>query len=124
MKMQTAELKGTPLDWAISKALGRVTENSHWHWRKVHLVSDEYSYSTMWARGGDFVEQCIESGMLIEHVDPQYGTLPKFKATLDRWESVYRADSVLVVVGRCFVATKLGLEVDIPQEVLELQDRA
>jgi hypothetical protein len=124
MKKQTAELNGSALDWAVSKALGRVTEESHWHWRKVYLVCDEYSYSTIWTRGGDFVEQCIESDMLIERVDPQFKNVPKFKATLDRWESVYRGDSVLVAVCRCYVASKLGVEVDIPQEVLEIPDRA
>jgi hypothetical protein len=122
MKKQTAELSGDALDWAVSKALGVVTDISHW--LKVHLVCDEYSYSTTWSRGGDFVERCIASGMLIERVDPQFKTLQKFKVTLDGWNSVYRADSLLVAVSRCYVASKLGLEVDIPDEVLEIREPA
>jgi len=57
--------------------------------------------------------------MLIERVDPDYLNLPKFKATLERWESVYRGDTLLVTTCRCYVAHKLGTEVDVPDEVIE-----
>jgi hypothetical protein len=122
MKKQTAELKGSALNWAVSTALGLVTDTHEW--RRVYLVCDEYDYATSWTRGGAFVEQCIASGMLIESVDPEYKDLPKFKATLNRWESVFRAESVLVAVCRCYVASKLGAEVDIPQAVLDIREPA
>lgn len=119
MKLQTADLRDNALDWAVSKARG--LDVSPADWLKVHRVCTEYSFSSAWETGGALLEQCVEQGMLIERVDPQYKTLQKFKATLDRWESVYRADTLLVAVCRCYVAAKLGQEVDIPQEVLDLQ---
>ncbi|KVP65605.1 hypothetical protein [Burkholderia ubonensis] len=122
MKMQTAELIGDPLDWAVAKALGPTGEE--WNWLKNRQLGYEVSFSRLWERGGWLLEQCIADGMLVERVDPQYKNLQKFKATLDRWESVYRADTVLVAVCRCLIAHKLGLEVDIPQEVLAMPQSA
>lgn len=119
MKMQTAELIGDPLDWAVAKALGAAMSDADF-WLKVHRCDTCYSYSGFWEAGGELLEQCVEQGMLVERVDPQYKDLQKFKATFDRWETVYRADELLVAVCRCFVAHKLGLEVDIPEVVLGL----
>lgn len=119
MKMKTGELIGDALDWAVAHALG--PEGHDELWLKDRKRGYKPFYSRTWEYGGWLLEQCIEHGMLIERIDPQYeGKLPKFKASLDKWESLYRGDTLLVAVCRAYAAYKLGPEVEIPQAVLEL----
>lgn len=119
MLKQTAELIGDPLDWAVAKALG--PEGAEDVWLRNRTIGYLPCFSRLWDRGGWLLEECVDHGMLIERVDPQYGDkLPKFKVTLDKWQSVYRGETLLVAVCRAYVAYKLGTEVDIPQAVLDL----
>jgi hypothetical protein len=117
MKIQTAELSGVALNWAVSKARGLKVDPAAW--LTVYRVDSMYNFSTDWTAGGPLLEECIEAGMLIERVDPRYLNVPKFKATLERWESVHRGDTLLVTTCRCYVAQKLGPEVEVPDEVLD-----
>lgn len=119
MLIQTEALVGDPLDWAVAKALG--PKGAEDAWLKDRTIGYLPCFSRLWDRGGWLLEQCVEHGMLIERVDPQYGeSLPKFKVTLDKWASVYRGDTLLVAVCRAYVAYKLGTQVDVPQAVLDL----
>jgi hypothetical protein len=117
MKIQTAEMNGAALNWAVSKARGIDVDPVAW--LKVYRVDSTYDFSTDWAAGGPLHAECIEAGMLLERVDPRYLSIPKFKATFERWESVHRGDTLLVTTCRCYVAHELGTEVDVPDEVLE-----
>ena len=117
MKIKTEELIGAALNWAVTKARGIKADPAAW--LTVYRLDSMYDFSTDWAAGGPLHEECIAAGMLIERVDPDYLNLPKFKATLERWESVYRGDTLLVTTCRCYVAHKLGTEVDVPDEVIE-----
>ena len=100
--MKTSELTGAALDWAVSKCEGVDV---------THLYAWDYStnrYSTDWAHGGPIVER--EKISLIERAadgwcadiyakDMQYGPTP------------------LIAAMRCFVCSKLGDEVDVPEEL-------
>lgn len=118
----TSELIGDPLDWAVALCLGGTAIANSWlKDRKRGYLS---CFSRHWDQGGGLLEQCVENGMLIERVDPQYDDkLPKFKVSLDRWATTYRGDTLLVAVCRCYVAYKLGASVVIPPEVLALGNR-
>ena len=118
MLKQTAELIGDPLDWAVAKALGPAGAEEAW--LRDRTIGYLPCFSRLWNRGGWLLEECVAHGMLIERVDPQYEHLPKFKATLDKWQSVYRGDTLLVAVCRAYVAYNLGTEVEIPHAVLDL----
>lgn len=116
----TSELIGNPLDWAVVLSLGG--ESMARAWLKDHTRGYLTCFSSQWDQGGWLLEQCVENGMLIERVDPQYdGKLPKYKVSLDRWATTYRGDTLLVAVCRCYVAYKLGTSVEIPAEVLALR---
>jgi hypothetical protein len=105
MKIETSDLTGTALDWAVGKAGG-------WH--------KDYPYSTDWVFGGPIIEREEL------HVLPT-GDAAKWKAY--RWidhgneagnfsrESYGPAP--LIAAMRCFVASKLGETVDVPDELLE-----
>lgn len=115
----TSELIGNPLDWAVAFSLGGAAMANAWlNDRKRGYLS---CFSRQWDYGGGLLEQCVENGMLIERVDPQYdGKLPKYRVSLDRWATVYHGDTLLVAVCRCYVAYKMGDCVAIPDDVRAL----
>jgi hypothetical protein len=110
--MKTRELKDGILNWAVDKALNLNTPYNSWG-QKGRVPF----YSTDWAQGGPIIER-----EMIELV-PQSPAL---------WDAMYRNQHIphdgptpLVAAMRCFVALKLGDEVDVPDDVLrdaELDD--
>ena len=101
--MKTNELTGAALDWAVTKAIGE--------YKPVAVPN----YSTDWAHGGPIIER--------EQIDIQ--CFPR-KSGGVVWRT-FHADgpTPLIAAMRCFVAIKLGDEVDVPDDVLrdaELDD--
>ena len=103
MKIKTNELTGTALDWAVAKCLG--TE----HLFAGHEVG-RLHYSTDWAHGGPIIEE--EMIELVPHTDAL-------------WDAMYRDQHIpndgptpLIAAMRCYVASKLGEECDIPDELI------
>lgn len=115
MKIKTEELERIALDWAVAKCEGlSFTERlSTWKykWNKG-LVR----YSTDWSLAGPIIEK--------EQI-----TLVHFQG-INRWRgSIYtpngenmavegRGPTPLIAAMRCYVAFKLGDEVEIPEELL------
>jgi len=108
--MKTSELKDGILDWAVDKALNLNTPYNSWGQKgKVPF------YSTDWAQGGPIIER--------EQIDIQ--CFPR-KSGGVVWRT-FHADgpTPLIAAMRCFVALRLGDEVDVPDDVLrdaELDD--
>ncbi len=137
VKIKTSELTGRALNWAVAKALygNRLVhyrtwlENTNEYWKGTdcsfaptgehRILSEDFDgvttqfvkdYSTDWSQGGPIIEREIES--LYEHTplgcwaakskqgDLRYGSTP------------------LIAALRCYVASKLGDEVEIPEELL------
>ena len=100
--MKTSELTGAALDWAVAKCVG--FDNGDWI----------PNYSTEWYHGGAIIEcekisitgtnfawwEC-EKGWYA-HIGDRYshGTTP------------------LIAAMRCYVASELGDEVEVPEELL------
>ena len=124
--MKTSELTGAALDWAVAKCEGVGTLdkcNIVWVPKPKEPHFDEvYSPSTDWAQGGPIIEReglgimqhnniperpenrwcCVKyvGGMLLNKPPLQmYGSTP------------------LIAAMRCYVASKLGDEVEIPEEL-------
>ncbi len=112
MKVETGKLKGPSLNWAVATALGRdvyVDEDGD-------LVArdgiDELNWAEEWAEGGPVIERerlCVEPGEadIWTARQPWHGGAIEFGATM------------LEAAMRCFVASKLGDEVDIPDELAQ-----
>jgi hypothetical protein len=107
MKVKTNELSGAALDWAVAKCEGRqepeVVNNfavAWYTWPNTH-------YSTNWAQGGPIIER---EGITI------------FQTGRD-WMGYIRHDTEsfaptpLIAAMRCYVTSKLGDEVEIPEEL-------
>ena len=102
--MNTAELTGTALDWAVCKAKGQyqcpVDE-----YTKVWMASRRYS--TDWAQGGPIIER------------EEIKLTPPLTGETDWFANIGNGDVAgskpLVAAMRCYVASVLGDTVDIPE---------
>jgi hypothetical protein len=98
--MRTAELTGAALDWAVAKC--EEFDNGDW-------LPD---YSTDWAAGGSIIDrECIT----VEHAGVWVGRCWKDSDGDEQIE--IEGATPLVAAMRCYVASKLGDEVEIPDEL-------
>ena len=110
--MKTSELTGAALDWAVAKCEGVL----HGDDLDIGFIREGgYSPSTNWAQGGPVIER--------EGIDIWTGTRGGWTATLltdlEEDEVVQGwGDTCLIAAMRCYVASKLGDEVEIPEELL------
>lgn len=117
MKVKTNELSGAALDWAVAKCEGRqepeVVNNfavAWYTWPNTH-------YSTLWAQGGPIIER---EGISIRYSEKDargawYAVLgPNRFLSPDHEGS---GPTPLIAAMRCYVASKLGDEVEIPEEL-------
>lgn len=122
MKIKTANLIGAALDWAVAKCRGRGIEfdDPRDPWLTLdgiaHQPLHSYSPSTDWAQGGPIIER--------EHleVSPTFSNTawiagyPNNPTSKQHWSN---GPTPLISAMRCFVASKLGDEVEIPEELLK-----
>ena len=102
--MKTSELTGAALDWAVSKALGE--------YRPVSVPN----YSTDWAQGGPIIErEKIDLSMQFYGWVAHHG---RYRANaMNLPEYTQKADTPLIAAMRCYVASKLGDEVEVPPDL-------
>jgi hypothetical protein len=122
MKIKTADLTGQALDWAVERALGT---SEFWFAPdefKPQYESGESHYSTNWAQGGPIIER---EQLSLDLTSSQYDSATDSCIALDSpewWSSkgdtTSRGPTPLIAAMRCFVASRLGDEVDIPEELL------
>lgn len=98
--MKTSELTGAALDWAVARCEGGVGENQ--------LLGAWYAPSTNWAQGGPIIER-----ERIELVPNGEG----WDALQDDQHIPNEGTTPLIAAMRCYVASKLGDEVEIPKEL-------
>ena len=107
--MKTSELSGAALDWAVAKCEGI-------QWEQGDLDAQEYGPgfepSTNWAHGGPIIERARlditpwpnESDENLRWQCHQH----------DNIDCVMFGPTPLIAAMRCYVASKLGDEVEIP----------
>ena len=104
--MKTNELTGVALDWAVAKCEG--VENRSGMWAGNTWLG--IPYSTDWSQGGPIIERekITWDGMAARIFVPErncsicvYGPTP------------------LIAAMRCYVASKLGNDIEIPTELGE-----
>ena len=113
MKIKTSELKGAALDWAVGQA----------H-RDADLVP--VAYSTDWAFGGLIIEREKIGVWWAHHVvddeGNEYGNHWYAETGLtddsaDERHVCMTGETPLIAAMRCYVASKLGDEVEVPDEL-------
>jgi hypothetical protein len=112
--MKTNELTGAALDWAVAKCEGYksdIDDGDIWLEHPEHYTClRKYLPSIDWSQGGPIIER-----EKIELIIWQQG-----------WSADYRdkdgcqsdGPTPLIAAMRCYVASKLGKEIDLPEELL------
>jgi hypothetical protein len=133
--MKTSELTGAALDWAVAKCDGPNSMASCYYDEDVPLCLEEWPESlwepsTNWAQGGPIIER--ESIFVLREQSDFKGrrlwaaTSGANKAVGLNEDSIklYRDDfyfgpTPLIAAMRCYVASKLGDIVKIPDELVQ-----
>jgi len=108
---KTSELTGAVLDWAVATANGDFPQ---WdaEWEVFYAANgDDMNYSTDWTQGGPILER--------ERITVRFwegeSFVHAYKWNTDGW---LEGSTPLIAAMRCYVASKLGDEVEIPKELL------
>jgi hypothetical protein len=127
MRMKTNELIGPALDWAVAKCEGMSNLRPNPHRFDQRLIMDgpegngvflqTLNYSTDWAQGGPIIDRCqiatehdYLSGWIAAYSHPVcgFGKRGYFHQT---------GPTPLIAAMRCYVASKLGDDIDVPEEL-------
>lgn len=107
--MKTSELAGAALDWAVAKCEG--VEGYVFKDGTIgQVVLSNYKPSTDWAQGGPIIER--EAITILSVDDYEWCA-----AIGELWyeDDHPRSPTPLIAAMRCYVASKLGDEVDVPE---------
>jgi hypothetical protein len=104
--MRTNELTGAALDWAVAKCEGE-DYCAHDGVDGIGNAFEATRYSTDWSQGGPIIER--------ERINLE----PFSNINGEQWSADGEWDSPtpLVAAMRCYVASKLGDDVEIPNEL-------
>jgi len=109
MNIKTSELTGAALDWAVAKCEGAINGDDL---DIGFILEGGYSPSTDWAQGGPLIER---EGMTIA-LDAFGWEARHYDGETEPWTMT--GDTPLIAAMRCYVASKLGDTVDIPEELV------
>jgi hypothetical protein len=118
MKVKTSELQGAALDWAVAQC----------EYFPVRYGFDDNcpEYSTNWEQGGPIIErEKLGVWWATHYVDDdgvEYGNhwYCETGCTDENYDAQHIAEgpTPLVAAMRCYVASKLGDEVEVPDEIV------
>ena len=127
-QIQTCNLTGPALDWAVAKCEGLNPKVVGGLVREVHQVfGPVLEYSTDWAQGGPIIEReginTFKCNKLDEREPDKWGAhkvVPRKGMDNVEYSAALYLDgpTPLIAAMRCYVASKLGDSIDIPEELL------
>ena len=109
MKIKTSELKDAALDWAVAWAENITIK--HFSGVFYLLDGDEWNPTRNWAQGGPFIDRaniCLWS--------EGYDWEAKIQIGSGQWLAEWD-EYPLIAAMRCYVASKLGDEIEVPEEL-------
>ena len=119
--MKPSELSGAALDWAVAQcegAVGRVElERVNGVWAvAVPALGCYYEPSTDWSQGGPIIDR-IEGFELKVWVESNREGKCQVEIHNADGDWIKFGPTPLIAAMRCYVASKLGDEVDVPDEL-------
>jgi hypothetical protein len=113
MKIETSKLTGAAIDWAVARCEGIINGDVL---DVGFILEGGYSPSTNWAQGGPIIER--EN----INIETWHGAWQAELEFLPDDDTHYRygkgaGPTPLIAVMRCYCASKLGHEVDVPDEL-------
>jgi len=124
MKVKTENLTGIALDWAVAQC-----EGVEGYAARLPHNEGYYNYSTNWGQGGTIIER--------EKIDTLAGNPLYFPSGNEKGESYeplwlatmaktgtrrFHGTTPLTAAMRCYVSSKLGEEVEIPEEIARAKE--
>lgn len=113
MKTKTSELTGAALDWAVAKCEKQVpsktTGEPFLYEHRLYL--QDFIPSTDWAQGGPIIER--------EKICPDFLLNGQWLAVSRTTEKQGYGPTPLIAAMRCFVASRLGDEIEVPEELIK-----
>ena len=102
MSKKTSELIGAALDWAVAEC------------EDVYCFDGTYTPSTDWSQGGPIIER---EGLQLRKRNDFHFPAPFWQA--GQWSDITLTPgpTPLIAAMRCYVASKLGNNIDIPEEL-------
>lgn len=129
MKIKTAELTGAALRWAVAKATGTLAFDKQitgdtkldgwWLWGPDNywIQLETFFPDEKWAHGGPIIErEKIELEYIGYDNLPYWGALKFSPSKYERRAAI--GPTPLIAAMRCYVASKLDGEVEIPDGLL------
>lgn len=121
MKMKTSELTGAALDWAVARIERLPRDVLAWGDGQPviqrsclgHTDTLRCEFSSNWAQGGPIVER---EGIALEHMPFAKEWEARLYPT-DGTPWVLTGPTPLIAALRCYVASKLGDDIEIPEEL-------
>lgn len=116
MKILTSHLTGAALNWVVTKlqiqrrdSLGEHTKT--W-FREQVMAGERYdSYSADWLWGGPLIERERINAFSVQNGE-------SWAAQNDARTRTSYGATILIAAMRCYVASNLGDEVDVPDEII------
>jgi hypothetical protein len=128
MKIKTNELTRAALDWAVAKCEGFDPETLNTKTGVVYsLRYGVYRPSTDWAQGGPIIEReginTFKYNKISEEEPDKWCAhkvvpRPNLEGSTNMTAIAPEGPTPLIAAMRCYVASKLGDEVEIPEELL------
>ena len=117
--MKTSELTGAALDWAVAKCEGATDEwrsDGPFWWHGVPCIrigghDVNYRPSTDWALAGPIIER--------EKVELFIRDEKWFAYSSNSTPQDFYGETPLIAAMRCYVASKLGDDIEIPTELTQ-----
>jgi hypothetical protein len=107
--MKTSELTGIALDWAVAKCEGLLHDDG--------TVSDYWQPSKLWEQGGSIIER--ENISIVREGDAGNWVASVYNYAEAHWHLHTEGTTPLEAAMRCYVASKLGDEAEIPTELIQ-----
>jgi hypothetical protein len=104
--MRTSELSGAALDWAVANCEG-------WKRELCYLNTEYPNYSENWSLAGPIIEREMLTVIYNEREEDAEG----WRTIAYHTGDMLYGTTPLVAAMRCYVASKLGDEVQIPEEL-------
>ena len=127
MKIKTSELRGDALNWAVAQVEKLPVEKSHGGWLVFDSHDDgtlhwsdfdndnrwqKFDPSTDWAQGGPIIE--LEKIAVWPDEEGGFFASANEGAGKDHY-----GPTLLIAAMRCYVASELGDEIEVPDELLQ-----
>lgn len=124
MKIKTTEITGPALDWVVAQVVHANLQRTYgepvfnpktkriYQTQGLQQIGVNYSPSTNWSQGGPIIER---EGITVCHGSPVHGL--EWLACDRSSTHIQHGPSYLIAAMRCFCASKLGEEVELPEKL-------